>query len=140
MVNWLHVHHVFWCSPAGRPGRRGSFRGRPRVMGSLMSWLILVLAGLLEVVWAVGLKYTHGFTRLWPSVGTLGAMLVSFVLLAQAMKTLPMGTAYAVWVGIGAVGAGIVGVVVLGEPANAGRVVSLALIVVGVIGLKLAST
>jgi len=118
-----------WIVPGTAPG-----------YGVLMSWLILVLAGLLEVVWAVGLKYTHGFTRLWPSIGTLGAMLVSFVLLSQAMKSLPMGTAYAVWVGIGAVGAGIVGVVALGEPANAGRVISLALIVVGVIGLKLAST
>jgi len=104
-----------------------------------MSWLILVLAGLFEVVWAVGLKYTDGFTRLWPSVGTLAAMLVSFALLSHAMKSLPMGTAYAVWVGIGAVGAGIVGIIALGEPANAGRVISLALIVVGVIGLKLAS-
>jgi len=104
-----------------------------------MNWIILVLAGLFEVVWAVGLKYTHGFTRLWPSVGTLAAMLVSFALLSHAMKSLPMGTAYAVWVGIGAVGAGIVGILVLGEPANAGRIVSLALIVTGVIGLKLAS-
>jgi len=92
------------------------------------------------VVWAVGLKYTEGFTRLWPSVGTLAAMLVSFALLSHAMKSLPMGTAYAVWVGIGAVGAGIVGITVLGEPANAGRIVSLALIVTGVIGLKLASS
>jgi len=104
-----------------------------------MNWIILVLAGLFEVVWAVGLKYTHGFTRLWPSVGTLAAMLVSFALLSHAMKSLPMGTAYAVWVGIGAVGAGIVGILALGEPANAGRIVSLALIVTGVIGLKLAS-
>jgi len=105
-----------------------------------MSWFILVLAGLFEVVWAVGLKYTHGFTRLWPSIGTLTAMLVSFALLSHAMKSLPMGTAYAVWVGIGAVGAGIVGILALGEPANAGRIISLALIIVGVIGLKLAST
>jgi len=104
-----------------------------------MSWMILILAGLFEVVWAVGLKYTDGFTRLWPSIGTLAAMLVSFVLLSHALKSLPMGTAYAVWVGIGAVGAGIVGITVLGEPATAGRVVSLALIVTGVIGLKLAS-
>jgi len=104
-----------------------------------MSWLVLILAGLFEVVWAIGLKYTDGFTRLWPSIGTLAAMLVSFVLLSQAMKSLPVGTAYAVWVGIGAVGAGIVGIVWLGEPANAGRLVSFALIVTGVIGLKLAS-
>jgi len=105
-----------------------------------MNWMILVLAGLFEVVWAVGLKYTDGFTRLWPSMGTLAAMLVSFVLLSTAMKSLPMGTAYAVWVGIGAVGAGIVGILALGEPANAGRVISLALIVIGVVGLKLASS
>jgi len=104
-----------------------------------MNWIILLLAGLFEVVWAVGLKYTYGFTRLWPSLGTLAAMLVSFALLSHAMKSLPMGTAYAVWVGIGAVGAGIVGILVLDEPANAGRIVSLALIVTGVIGLKLAS-
>jgi len=104
-----------------------------------MSWLVLVLAGLFEVVWAIGLKYTHGFTRLWPSVGTLAAMLVSFVLLSHAMKSLPTSTAYAVWVGIGAVGAGVVGIMVLGEPANAGRIISLTLIVIGVIGLKLAS-
>jgi len=104
-----------------------------------MNWIILILAGLFEVVWAVGLKYTDGFTRLWPSIGTLAAMLVSFALLSHAMKSLPMGTAYAVWVGIGAVGAGIVGIMFLNEPANAGRVVSLTLIVAGVIGLKLAS-
>jgi len=104
-----------------------------------MHWMILILAGLFEVVWAVGLKYTEGFTRLWPSAGTLAAMLVSFALLGHAMKSLPMGTAYAVWVGIGAVGAGIVGIIALGEPANAGRLISLALIMIGVIGLKLAS-
>jgi len=104
-----------------------------------MNWMILILAGLFEVVWAVGLKYTDGFSKLWPSVGTLAAMGVSFVLLSYAMKSLPMGTAYAVWVGIGAVGAGIVGIVALGEPASAGRLVSLALIVAGVVGLKLAS-
>jgi len=104
-----------------------------------MNWMILILAGLFEVVWAVGLKYTDGFSKLWPSVGTLAAMGVSFVLLSYAMKSLPMGTAYAVWVGIGAVGAGIVGIIALGEPASAGRLLSLALIVAGVIGLKLAA-
>jgi len=105
-----------------------------------MSWIVLILAGLFEVVWAVGLKYTEGFTRLWPSVATLAAMLISFALLSHAMKSLPMGTAYAVWVGIGAVGAGVVGIMLLDEPANAGRIISLALIVAGVIGLKLASS
>ncbi|TKS53733.1 quaternary ammonium compound efflux SMR transporter SugE [Luteimonas yindakuii] len=104
-----------------------------------MHWTILFLAGLFEIVWAVGLKYTEGFTRLWPTVGTLVAMGISFGLLAQAMKALPLGTAYAVWVGIGAVGTALVGIVLLGEPANPGRLVSIGLIVAGVVGLKLAT-
>jgi quaternary ammonium compound-resistance protein SugE len=104
-----------------------------------MNWLILVVAGLFEVGWAIGLKYTDGFTRLWPSVGTVLAMVISVVLLGIAMKTLPVGTAYAVWVGIGAVGTAILGIVLLGDAANAGRIVSLALIVAGVVGLKLAT-
>ena len=104
-----------------------------------MNWLILVVAGLIEVGWAIGLKYTDGFTRLWPSVGTVLAMVISVVLLGIAMKTLPVGTAYAVWVGIGAVGTAILGMVLLGDAANAGRIVSLALIVAGVVGLKLAT-
>ena len=104
-----------------------------------MNWLILFVAGLFEVAWAIGLKYTDGFTRLWPSIGTVLAMVVSVVLLGIAMKTLPVGTAYAVWVGIGAVGTAILGIVLLGEAANAGRIVSLALIVAGVVGLKLAT-
>jgi quaternary ammonium compound-resistance protein SugE len=104
-----------------------------------MNWLILFVAGLFEVAWAIGLKYTDGFTRLWPSVGTVLAMVASVVLLGIAMKTLPVGTAYAVWVGIGAVGTAILGIVLLGDAANAGRIVSLALIVAGVVGLKLAT-
>ena len=104
-----------------------------------MNWLILVVAGLFEVGWAIGLKYTEGFTRLWPSVGTVLAMVISVVLLGIAMKTLPVGTAYAVWVGIGAVGTAILGIVLLGDAANAGRILSLALIVAGVVGLKLAT-
>lgn len=104
-----------------------------------MNWLILVVAGLFEVGWAIGLKYTDGFTRLWPSVATGLCMLISVLLLGIAMKTLPVGTAYAVWVGIGAVGTAILGIVLLGDTANAGRIVSLALIVAGVIGLKLAT-
>nr|WP_315490190.1 quaternary ammonium compound efflux SMR transporter SugE [uncultured Rhodoferax sp.] len=104
-----------------------------------MNWLILVVAGLFEVGWAIGLKYTDGFSRLWPSVGTVLAMVISVVLLGIAMKTLPVGTAYAVWVGIGAVGTAILGMVLLGDAANAGRIVSLALIVAGVVGLKLAT-
>jgi quaternary ammonium compound-resistance protein SugE len=104
-----------------------------------MSWLILLLAGLFEVAWAVGLKYTEGFTKLWPSLGTGVAMLVSIWLLAVAMKDLPLGTAYGVWVGVGAVGTAILGIFLFNEPANAGRLASLALIVAGIIGLKLAT-
>lgn len=104
-----------------------------------MNWMILVIAGLLEVVWAIGLKYTDGFTRLWPTVVTVVAMAASVALLGIAMKGLPVGTAYAVWVGIGAVGTAILGIVLLGEPANAGRLISLALILAGIIGLKLAT-
>ena len=104
-----------------------------------MNWMILVLAGLFEIGWAIGLKYTEGFTRLWPTLGTLASMAVSLGLLGVAMKTLPVGTAYAVWVGVGAVGTAILGIVLLGEPANAGRMVSLALIVAGIVGLKLFS-
>lgn len=105
-----------------------------------MNWLVLVLAGLFEIGWAIGLKYTHGFTRLWPSVATVLAMIVSIGLLGIAMKSLPVGTAYAVWVGIGALGTVVLGIVLLGEPANTLRIVSLVLIVAGIIGLKLGTT
>lgn len=104
-----------------------------------MSWFILVIAGLLEVVWAIGLKYTHGFTRITPSIITVVAMLISVVLLSWAMKTLPVGTAYAVWTGIGAFGAAIAGIVLLGESASLARIVSLCLIVAGIIGLKISA-
>lgn len=104
-----------------------------------MAWLLLVVAGLFEVAWAIGLKYTDGFTRLWPTVGTLAAMGISLGLLGLAMKSLPVGTSYAVWVGVGAVGTAVLGIVLLGESASAGRLVSLALIVAGIVGLKLAS-
>ncbi len=104
-----------------------------------MSWIILVIAGLLEVVWAIGLKYTHGFTRLTPSIITVSAMIVSIVLLSWAMRSLPVGTAYAVWTGIGAVGAAITGILLLGESASLARIASLALIVAGIIGLKLST-
>lgn len=104
-----------------------------------MSWFILVLAGLLEIVWAIGLKYTEGFTRLWPSLVTACAMLASLGLLGIAMKTLPLGTAYAVWVGVGAVGTVILGIALLGEPANPARLISVGLIIAGIIGLKLAT-
>ena len=104
-----------------------------------MSWIILFIAGLLEVVWAIGLKYTHGFTRLTPSVITVTAMIVSIVLLSWAMRSLPVGTAYAVWTGIGAVGAAITGIMLLGESASLARIASLALIVAGIVGLKLST-
>ncbi len=104
-----------------------------------MAWVILVVAGLLEVGWAVGLKYTEGFTRLWPSVATIAAMIVSMWLLSVAVKTLAVGTAYTVWVGIGAVGTVVLGIVLFAEPATAARLVSIALIVAGIVGLRLSS-
>ncbi|WP_028916791.1 quaternary ammonium compound efflux SMR transporter SugE [Pseudoxanthomonas sp. J35] len=102
-----------------------------------MPWIYLVLAGLLEVVWAVGLKYSEGFTRLVPSVVTGVAMLASFWLLAIALKTIPLGTGYAVWVGIGAVGTALLGMVVFREPATVARLLCIGLIVAGIVGLKL---
>jgi quaternary ammonium compound-resistance protein SugE len=108
-------------------------------MSSGAAWLILILAGLFEVAWAIGLKYTDGFTRLWPSAGTIAAIVVSMGLLGLAVRTLPVGTAYAVWVGVGAVGTVILGIVLLDEPANAPRMVSVALIIAGIVGLKLAT-
>lgn len=104
-----------------------------------MAWAILVLAGLFEVGWAIGLKYTEGFTRLWPTAWTVLSMIVSLGLLGIAMKTLPVGTAYSVWVGVGAVGTVILGIVLLGESANAARLTSIAFIIAGIIGLKLAT-
>jgi len=104
-----------------------------------MAWVLLVVAGLLEVGWAIGLKYTEGFTRLWPSVGTVAAMALSVGLLGVAMKSLPVGTAYAIWVGVGAVGTAALGIVLFGELASVGRLVSLGLIVAGIVGLKLAA-
>ena len=104
-----------------------------------MAWVILVFAGLFEIGWAIGLKYTEGFTRLWPSIGTVLAMVVSVSLLGMAMKSLPVGTAYAIWVGVGAVGTAILGIVLFGEAANPGRILSLVLIVVGIVGLKIAT-
>lgn len=102
-----------------------------------MAWIYLLLAGLFEVVWAIGLKYTEGFTRLWPTVITVTAMVISIALLAMAVKTLPIGTAYAIWTGIGAVGAVALGVVLFGDPATLPRLLCVALIVIGIIGLKL---
>lgn len=105
-----------------------------------MSWIYLGLAGLLEIGWAVGLKYTKGFTQLWPSVGTVACMAVSFILLSLALKTIPMGTAYAVWTGIGAAGTALLGMILFGEPREVGRIVCLLLIISGTVGLKLFST
>jgi len=105
-------------------------------MSSGLAWGLLVLAGLFETAWAVGLKYTAGFTRLWPTVATLAAIVVSMGLLGVAAKQLPIGTAYAVWTGIGAVGTVIVGVWLFGEPASLLRLGCLALIVAGILGLK----
>lgn len=108
-------------------------------MSPAASWLVLIVAGLFEVGWAIGLKYTQGFTRLWPTVWTALALVISMALLGAAVKALPVGTAYAVWVGIGAVGTAVLGIALLGEAASLGRVASIALIVVGIVGLKLAT-
>ncbi|MDM7987232.1 MAG: quaternary ammonium compound efflux SMR transporter SugE [Smithella sp.] len=104
-----------------------------------MHWLTLFVAGLFEIGWAVGLKYTEGFTRFWPSVGTVLSMVISMGLLGIALKSLPVGTAYAIWVGVGTVGTAIVGIVLLGESASFIRLLSLFLIVAGIVGLKLAT-
>jgi quaternary ammonium compound-resistance protein SugE len=104
-----------------------------------MPWLLLVLAGLFEVGWAIGLKYTDGFTRPWPTIATVLAMVASLGMLGIAMKSLPVGTSYAVWVGVGAVGTAVMGIVLLGEAANAGRLISLGLIIAGIVGLKIAT-
>jgi quaternary ammonium compound-resistance protein SugE len=105
-----------------------------------MAWTYLVLAGLFEVGWAIGLKYTEGFTRLVPSVLTALSMIVSVILLGLALKTLPVGTGYAVWTGIGTVGTAILGIYLMGEPATVMRLACIGLIVAGILGLKLASS
>ncbi|MBP6546865.1 MAG: quaternary ammonium compound efflux SMR transporter SugE [Phenylobacterium sp.] len=105
-----------------------------------MAWLILFAAGLCEIGWAVGLKYTDGFSRLWPTVFTGASLIVSMALLGLAMKSLPLGTAYAVWTGIGAVGTVILGIVLFKEPATVARLVCVCLIVAGILGLKLFSS
>lgn len=104
-----------------------------------MAWVYLFIAGLLEIGWAIGLKYTEGFSRLWPSVGTVAAMVLSIAFLGLALKSLPVGTAYAIWTGIGAVGTVLLGIVLFAEPATALRLGCVALIVTGMIGLKLAT-
>lgn len=104
-----------------------------------MAWIFLVVAGLLEIGWAIGLKYTEGFTRLWPSVGTVAAMIASLGFLGLALKTLPVGTAYAVWTGVGTVGTAILGMILFSESAAAARLVCIGLILAGIVGLKLVS-
>jgi quaternary ammonium compound-resistance protein SugE len=102
-----------------------------------MAWMILLVAGLFEIGWALGLKYAAGFTKLWPSVGTGLALMLSITLLSWSLRTLPIGTAYAIWTGIGAVGTAMLGIVLFGEPATAARLACIALIVAGVVGLKI---
>ena len=104
-----------------------------------MAWLYLLVAGLMEIAWAVGLKYTEGFTRLWPSVWTAVALVLSMILLAAAVRALPLGTAYAIWTGIGAVGTAALGIFLFGESASPARLVCIGLIVAGLVGLKLTS-
>jgi len=125
-------------------GRPSSFTAHPRgrpclVRRVVMAWIVLFVAGLMEVGWAIGLKYTEGFTRLIPSVLTLACMAGSILLLGLALKALPIGTAYAVWTGIGAVGTAILGIALFGEPATLARLACIGLIVAGIIGLKLVS-
>ncbi len=104
-----------------------------------MAWVHLLIAGLLEVGWAIGLKYTQGFTKFFPSVATVACMVLSFALLSRALRTLPVGTAYSVWTGIGTVGTVLLGIVLFGEPAEVRRLTCIGLIVVGVLGLRLVS-
>lgn len=135
-----------WCDP-DETRRTGLCKDdAPRVVrvfclvgGSVMAWVLLVVAGLLEVGWSIGMKYTEGFTRLWPSVFTGIGIVMSMVLLSHAAKTLPIGTAYGVWVGIGAAGAAVLGMVVLGEPVTAARIFFVSLLLVAVVGLKATS-
>ena len=103
-----------------------------------MAWILLIIAGLFEVGWAIGLKYSEGLTRLWPSVWTVAAMVISVYLLAVAVRTLPIGTGYAVWTGIGAAGTALLGMLLLNESASAMRIASIGLIVAGIVGLKIA--
>ena len=104
-----------------------------------MPWVYFVIAGILEISWAIGLKFTNGFTRLWPSLGTASAMILSFFLLSLSLKTIPVGTAYAIWTGIGAAGTAVLGMLLLGEPRAAARFLCIVLIIAGIVGLKLFS-
>jgi len=104
-----------------------------------MAWINLIVAGLFEIAWAIGLKYTQGFTRIFPSVATVSAMIVSFALLSRALKTIPVGTAYAVWTGIGATGTAILGMALFGESRDVLRMICIFMIIAGVVGLKIVS-
>jgi quaternary ammonium compound-resistance protein SugE len=104
-----------------------------------MAWIYLLIAGVLEVFWAISLKYTDGFSKLWPSLSTVAGMIASFYFLAQALKTIPVGTGYAIWTGIGAAGTAILGIVLFAEPASLARMFCLGLILAGIVGLKLAA-
>ncbi|WP_417851363.1 quaternary ammonium compound efflux SMR transporter SugE [Thalassoglobus sp.] len=104
-----------------------------------MAWFLLFIAGLFEIGWAIGLKYTEGFTKLWPSIWTISAMIASFLLLGTALKSLPIGTAYSIWVGIGSVGTVLLGIALFGEPATFYRILFVMLIVIGIAGLKITS-
>jgi quaternary ammonium compound-resistance protein SugE len=114
-------------------------KGRPFLPeeSSSMSWVYLFVAGLFEIAWAIGLKYTHGFTRIGPTVFTIASILISLGLLGLALKTLPVGTAYAIWTGIGSVGTAVLGIYLFGDPATVMRLACIALIVAGIVGLKL---
>jgi len=115
-------------------------QGRPwQTALYVMPWILLLLAGLFEIAWAIGLKFTDGFTRFWPTMGTIAALIISIGLLGLAAKSLPIGTAYAVWTGIGAAGTVLCGVIFLGDPATAARLGCVALILAGVVGLKVVS-
>jgi quaternary ammonium compound-resistance protein SugE len=103
----------------------------------MLPWITLFVAGLFEIGWAIGLKYTHGFTRLWPSLWTVASMAISLGLLGLALRTLPVGTAYAVWTGVGAAGTALLGIYLFGEPATAARLSCIGLILAGIVGLKL---
>ena len=105
-----------------------------------MAWIYLLIAGVLEVFWAISLKYTDGFSKLWPSLSTVAGMIASFYFLAQALKTIPVGTGYAIWTGIGAAGTAILGIMLFAEPASLARLFCLGLIIAGIIGLKLAAS
>src|SRR5690606_25870004 len=127
------ARHRTWRFPSPIQNPKSAIQNPP------MAWIILVVAGLLEIGWAVGLKYSEGLTRLWPSVWTVAAYVASFYLLGVALRTLPLGTAYAIWTGIGAAGTAVLGMVLFGEPRTVVRLVCIGLILAGIAGLKLST-